>query len=426
MNWFEPQSRGDLAIPFAMDVAGHWRDVSEVERGLSCACSCPSCKGPVVAKKGDQRTHHFAHHDRRECRHALESSLFGMATQLLAAPGARLALPGHMMRRHLAQEFGAHLGSKQEADFFRKVWVIDPGCIIMPDGFQLHACSLTESKVDRADFSAPEHKLAVHFLSHLKNRDDVSRAPVEPGWRVLAINLSYYVSLWWDTCDEEKDAKVSEAKAARGKMRRWLGEQDTGRGFLHHPEYSEKKEIFRTWLQSKQAERREVERLEQERRLVAERAMNAPWVIPKVNGMPEGALLYRTILLEQRQRLTNWLAREIGLRVYPGNDAWVFVGAPGEIVPAIARKYLDTSIPWRVFPSAVEADQAANSATKTPSKGHEQSDEILTPRVATCVICGSAVDEVLLGSGLFAGRRARQCSTNRSHPLAMVPRSPSE
>jgi hypothetical protein len=242
----------------------------------------------------------------------------------------------------------------------------------------------------------------------------------------LAINLSYYVSLWWDTCDEEKDAKVSEAKAARGKMRRWLGEQDTGRGFLHHPEYSEKKEIFRTWLQSKQAERREVERLEQERRLVAERAMNAPWVIPKVNGMPEGALLYRTILLEQRQRLTNWLAREIGLRVYPGNDAWVFVGAPGEIVPAIARKYLDTSIPWRVFPSAVEADQAANSATKTPSKGHEQSDEILTPRVATCVICGSAVDEVLLGSGLFAGRRARQCSTNRSHPLAMVPRSPSE
>jgi hypothetical protein len=332
-----------------------------------------------------------------------------------------------MMRRDLVHEFGARLAPTQEADFFRKEWVVEPSWMFMPNGFQLHASSLEESRVDQADFSAPEHKLAVHFLSHLKTRYDVSLVPIEPGWRVLAINLSYYLSLWWDTCDEEKDAKVAEAKAARGKMRRWLGEQDTGRGFLHNPEYNEKKEIFRTWLKRKHAEHQQAERLEQERRLAAERAANAAWVIPIVNGMPEGALLYRTIHLERRQRLTNWLARELGLREYPGNGAWVFVGAPGKIVPDMVRSYLDTSIPWRVFPQDLADNAKMSRATAGASrKGHDPSDTILTAGVTTCVVCGSAVDEVLLGSGLFAGRRARQCSVNRSHPLAMVPRSASE
>src|SRR5207247_36810 len=54
---------------------------------------CPDCRGPVIARHGEVRVHHFAHDDRRQCRHALEASLFGMAVQLLTSPMAVLRLP---------------------------------------------------------------------------------------------------------------------------------------------------------------------------------------------------------------------------------------------------------------------------------------------------------------------------------------------
>ena len=65
-------------VPFSVDDNGKFRDVADVKRGLRCGCFCADCKGPLVAKKGEVRVHHFAHHDRRDCRHALEASLFGM------------------------------------------------------------------------------------------------------------------------------------------------------------------------------------------------------------------------------------------------------------------------------------------------------------------------------------------------------------
>lgn len=251
MEWFHDHLGHNLAIPFALDAHGQWKDVSEVERGLRCGCLCPCCKGPLVAKKGEDRVHHFAHHDRRECRHALESSLFGMAIEILSAAGASLALPGHILRHELTREYGLRLSDKQEAAFFRTPWVIEPARLGMPNGFQIHTQALDQSHANQADLSAPDHKLAVHFISHRKSLDEVRCSAHAPGWRVLAINLSYYVGLWWDTCDESKDAKVAKAKAARGQMKKWLGDDVSGRGFIQHPESEEKRSIFRQWAEKK-------------------------------------------------------------------------------------------------------------------------------------------------------------------------------
>ncbi len=39
--------------------------IDEVERGLDCGCVCIHCHSRLVARKGDEREHHFAHYD--EC-----------------------------------------------------------------------------------------------------------------------------------------------------------------------------------------------------------------------------------------------------------------------------------------------------------------------------------------------------------------------
>ena len=39
--------------------------IDEVERGLDCGCVCIYCHSRLVARKGDEREHHFAHYD--EC-----------------------------------------------------------------------------------------------------------------------------------------------------------------------------------------------------------------------------------------------------------------------------------------------------------------------------------------------------------------------
>lgn len=120
MDWFEFSATRPGAIPFALDRHGQWRDVGDVERGLACNCVCPECDGLVVAKKGEVRVHHFAHHDLRECRHALETSLFGMTAELLASPGAVLQLwssPARSAARAaIKAEQAAHAAAAKEMD----------------------------------------------------------------------------------------------------------------------------------------------------------------------------------------------------------------------------------------------------------------------------------------------------------------------
>lgn len=58
--------------------------ISSVESGLSCACVCPSCGHPLVARKGPKTTHHFAHHQGGECAKAVETALHLAAKKILS------------------------------------------------------------------------------------------------------------------------------------------------------------------------------------------------------------------------------------------------------------------------------------------------------------------------------------------------------
>ena len=41
----------------------HVVSINNVEKGLACDCECIGCGSPLIARKGDVKVHHFAHHD---------------------------------------------------------------------------------------------------------------------------------------------------------------------------------------------------------------------------------------------------------------------------------------------------------------------------------------------------------------------------
>ena len=47
-------------------------DVHQVPSGKACGCSCPSCKAPLIARKGTKKVWHFAHDSKSEIRNQLE------------------------------------------------------------------------------------------------------------------------------------------------------------------------------------------------------------------------------------------------------------------------------------------------------------------------------------------------------------------
>lgn len=57
--------------------------VEDVVSGLACECICPSCGATLVARKGNIREHHFAHHGATDCTHGCESALHMMAKHIL-------------------------------------------------------------------------------------------------------------------------------------------------------------------------------------------------------------------------------------------------------------------------------------------------------------------------------------------------------
>ena len=56
--------------------------IEDVESGLKCGCTCPSCGEPLVAKKGTKRMHHFAHHAGENCEYGYETSLHLAAKEI--------------------------------------------------------------------------------------------------------------------------------------------------------------------------------------------------------------------------------------------------------------------------------------------------------------------------------------------------------
>lgn len=57
--------------------------VDDVPSGLQCECLCPHCQKVLVAKKGNEREHHFAHYNNADCTGARMTALHLMAQNIL-------------------------------------------------------------------------------------------------------------------------------------------------------------------------------------------------------------------------------------------------------------------------------------------------------------------------------------------------------
>lgn len=70
-------------IPFGLK-NGILYEVSQVERGKACNCICPSCKKPLIAKKGDERKKHFTHDSNHSCETGKETAIHLAAKQIIS------------------------------------------------------------------------------------------------------------------------------------------------------------------------------------------------------------------------------------------------------------------------------------------------------------------------------------------------------
>lgn len=80
---FETTS-SDRKVPFGLQVVtGQLVDVSEVSRGNSCGCICPSCRVPLVAAHGEEVTWYFRHETRQTYDQVIDSCDFSLWAALV-------------------------------------------------------------------------------------------------------------------------------------------------------------------------------------------------------------------------------------------------------------------------------------------------------------------------------------------------------
>ena len=75
-----------MLIPFGYKKeTDEYVDIDEVENGLACNCICPSCEMRLEARHGNEREHHFKHHEKaeKECTFSYWVAVRSMAKQIL-------------------------------------------------------------------------------------------------------------------------------------------------------------------------------------------------------------------------------------------------------------------------------------------------------------------------------------------------------
>jgi hypothetical protein len=69
-----------VGFPYAIK-AGVLTHISAVARGIGCDCVCAACGQALIARKGFQRQHHFAHQVQTTCDGGLETMLHRLAKE---------------------------------------------------------------------------------------------------------------------------------------------------------------------------------------------------------------------------------------------------------------------------------------------------------------------------------------------------------
>lgn len=89
-------------LTYALTEDGQTVHISEVARGLACGCVCPACGDKLIARKGDETEHHFAHSGGDDCRYGFTSSLYAAFHRFLSRQGW-IMLPPYTRNRSITE-----------------------------------------------------------------------------------------------------------------------------------------------------------------------------------------------------------------------------------------------------------------------------------------------------------------------------------
>ena len=126
--------------------------ISEVESGLRCGCVCPSCGEKLVAKKGSQMAHHFAHYSGHTCEFGLETSLHFAAKEIISrskkfvVPAVYLSFPNSCKEKQLL--FPAREIFVDKVKLEQSYGNIVPDIVLVSNGRELFVEIFVTHKID--------------------------------------------------------------------------------------------------------------------------------------------------------------------------------------------------------------------------------------------------------------------------------------
>lgn len=70
-------------VPYGLDADGRARGIDEVPNGLRCGPRCPACGGELIARQGEVKVHHLAHHNQGSCSFEREFRMRDLIARVL-------------------------------------------------------------------------------------------------------------------------------------------------------------------------------------------------------------------------------------------------------------------------------------------------------------------------------------------------------
>jgi hypothetical protein len=187
---------------------------AEVQKGLACDCICVACKSPLVARKGEIRIAHFAHHRDSDCPYAAEAAIHWMAKQMIAEKGSI---------------FAPHRSLSKTVFGKRRVWEETLSLVVQPEGLiEIQDCKVEknilgasrEQSFRRPDLIAQVNgmPLAIEICNTHAVDFKKEKWLEEHGYSVLEIDVSDLASLPTDSYKEVLEQRLF----IQSKYSRWL------------------------------------------------------------------------------------------------------------------------------------------------------------------------------------------------------------
>lgn len=202
-------------IPFAIRQRdGRIVSIDDViTSGLACKCICPACQAVLVAKKGPDKAHHFAHHEKSEelCQYAAFTSIRLMLLDIfssdLSSQPTTIELPNKTIEMTIYTN-----EHKKFSDSINISKPCPPVFASLHNRYKPPQLLLTFSSL--AEVECPDVCIAVHLPPANQNLDEMDwlNAYTEqwPKRGVLDINYAAILSMLWSKTEFSKETPITD------------------------------------------------------------------------------------------------------------------------------------------------------------------------------------------------------------------------